>query len=407
MQNIEKRLYKNEITRTEKFLSFAFCFILFMPFINYYASFCLKGFGYETISVIIYPLIYIISAIAYIQLIRRTIKSLYFLMLFGLFIILTVLIFPQNIGRIFTDIFDLPYNPLYRLVFLGLPLLLIPFEINNFEYLNNKFRVFSYITLFIADFSFIYLIIISGEKFEYMTFAYYLLLPAIYCFIDSVKRKNLFLFVMSCLSLFCSAFAGSRGALVSVLMFFALYCLFFYPNGRTKAILIALLIISIIVAIRFYENIIVYLIDFTDSLNFDSRSLNNLLDETMFDSKGRDQIAEKLYGALPEKIFGYGIFGDRVIAGSYAHNVFLELWIHFGIILGTALIAVYLYITLSPLLFDKYKKNAEVFVLYFTLFSSAFIKLMFSDSYLIFPTFWAMIAFSILIIRMTKNEKHI
>lgn len=407
MQNVEKRLYKNEITRTEKFLSFAFCFILFMPFVNYYGSFCLKGLGYETISVIVYPLIYIVSVLAYIQMIRRTIKSLYFLMLFGVFILLTILIFPQNTGEIFTDIFDLPYNPLYRLVFLGIPLLLIPFQISDFCYLMDKFRYFSYLTLFVADFSFVYLIIISGEKFEYMTFAYYLLLPAVYCFVDSIKRKKLVLLIVSCLSLFFVAFAGSRGALVSVLMFFALYCLFFYPNGRTKVLLIALLIISIIVAIRFYENIIVFLINLTDSLNFDSRSLNNLLDETMFASKGRDRIAEKLYSVLPEKMFGYGIFGDRVIAGSYAHNVFLEFAIHYGIILGVFLSAFYLYITLSPLFFDKYKKNVEVFILYFVLFSSSFVKLLFSDSYLVFPTFWAMIAFSILIIRMTKNEKHI
>lgn len=393
---------------SEKLLSFAFCFILFVPFVNYYVSFCLKELGYDTVSIIFYPLIYIFSVIAYLLVFRKTLKPLYFLIAFLFMLIFSVLFFPDNINYIFTGLFDLPYNPIYRTVFLGFPLLFTPFVIKDFKYLSNCFRIFSRITLLIAVFSFVYLIVLAGIKFEYMTFAYYLLLPAIYCFIDSINRKKIIFFIISLFSLFCAALLGSRGALLSVVVFFLMYCFFFYRNGPRKNVLIVLLILVIIFTSLFYEKILEALLDLSKTWNFESRSLENLLDSTLFESKGRDIITKDLIRALGKNLFGYGIFGDRVITGSgYAHNIFLELLIHYGFIFGTILIIGYIYITLSPMFFDKYKKNSDIFTLYFALFSSAFVKLIFSDSYLLFPTFWALIAFSILIIRSVNYEKNI
>lgn len=398
---------EGEIPRSEKFLSFAFCFILFMPFANYYASFCLKELGLQTLTVILYPLIYIFSVISYLLVIRKTIKPLYFIIGFIFVVVFSILFFPQNSEYIFGDWFDLPYNPIYRTVFLGFPLLLVPFVINDFNFLNVCFRLFSRITLLIAVVSFVYLVVLEGADFEYMTFAYYLLLPAVYCFIDSVNRKKLPLFILSVFSLFCAAMIGSRGALLSVVAFFMLYCFFFYQNGYRKRLLITLLILVSIVAIMFYDDIIEGLLKLSESWNFESRSLENLLNSTLFESRGRDMISKKLISAFGQNIFGYGIFGDRTITGgSYAHNIFLELLIHYGCLLGTILIIGYIYITLSPMLFDKYKNNSDIFNLYFALFSSTFVKLMFSDSYLVFPTFWALIAFSLLIVRRRKYEKH-
>lgn len=396
------------ISRSEKFLSFAFCFILFVPFANYYASFCLKELGYDTVSIIFYPLIYMFSIISYLLVFSKTLKPFYFLIAFLFVIVFSVLFFPNNMDFIFTELFDLPYNPIYRTVFLGFPLLFIPFVIEDFNYLNKWVRNFSRITLLIAVFSFVYLIVLAGAKFEYMTFAYYLMLPAIYCFIDSVNRKKFIFFIISLFSLFCVALLGSRGALLSVVVFFLMYCFFFYQNGPRKRTLIVFLILVLTVVSLFYENIIQGLLELSEAWNFESRSLENLLDSTLFESKGRDNITKELLRAFGKNIFGYGIFGDRpLITGSYAHNIFLELLIHYGCVFGTILIIGYIYITLSPMLFDKYKKNSDIFMLYFALFSSTFVKLMFSDSYLVFPTFWALIAFSILIIQRTKYEKRI
>ncbi len=395
------------ITKTEKFLSLAFCFILFVPFANYYASFCLKELGFETLTIILYPLVYIFSVVSYFMVLRYTIKPLYFLMVFVLLVVFSVLFFPQNAEDIFGDIFDLPYNPIYRTVFLGFPLLFIPFVVSDFRYLSEKFSFFSRLTLLIADFSFIYLILLSGADFEYMTFAYYLLLPAVYCFLDSLNRKKVIFFIISILNLFCVAFIGSRGVLISILVFFLFFCFFFYKDTSKRTTLIVLLIIVLSVVILFYEEIIKLLIKLFEAWNFESRTLENLLDSTLFESEGRDEISGELLRALGQNIFGYGIFGDRAITGSYAHNILLELLVQYGCFLGFILIVFYLYITLSPMIFNKYKYNSDVFILYFSLFSSTFVKLMFSDSYLVYPTFWALIAFSILLVRRSKYEKRI
>lgn len=403
----ELNMRRSGITKTEKFLSIAFCFILFIPFANYYASFCLKEFGYETLTIIFYPLIYIFALISYFLVLRQSIKVLYFLLFFLFVLVFSVLNFPQNASYIFGDWLDLPYNPIYRVVFLGFPLLFIPFVIHDFDYLNRKFRFFSRITLLISDFAFVYLIVLDDADFEYLTFANYMLLPAVYCFVDSINRKNVPFFLVSLLSLFCAAFVGSRGALISVLVFFLIFCFFFYTNHNKRAFLIVLLLVSSVIVFLFYEEIIVGLIKLSESLNFESRSLENLLDSTLFESKGRDEISRELLSGIGKNILGYGIFGDRPITGgSYAHNIFLELWVHFGLIVGTLLIIIYLYITFSPMIFNKYKYDSDVFVLYFSLFSSTFVKLMFSDSYLVYPTFWALIAFSILLVWGKKHEKN-
>lgn len=390
------------ITRSEKFLSFAFCFILYMPIVNYYISFCLKGLGFETLTIIIYPLVYIVSIVSYIYVLKRTIKPIYFLLVFFFLLSLSVLFFPQNFEAIFTQLFDLPYNPIYRTFFLGFPLLFIPFVICNYTFLNEIARFFSRFTLLIADFAFLYLIIFSGEHFEYLTFSYYLLLPAVYCFIDSINNKNSFFFIVSVFSLFLVSFVGSRGALLSVLVFLLLYCIFFHRDKRKKAFWTTILTVFILITFLFYEEIIKLLIVLSEAWNFESRSLVNLLDATLFESEGRDQISHDLFRAIAQNIFGFGLYGDRPIAGNYAHNIFLEFLVHFGWLFGTILCGLYLYVTVSPIIFNKYKENFDMYMLYFVLFSSTFVKLMFSDSYLLLPSFWALVSISIVIIRSVK-----
>src|SRR6185437_5009512 len=88
---------------------------------------------------------------------------------------------------------------------------------------------------------------------------------------------------------------------------------------------------------------------------------------------------------------GNGMTGDRVIlGGAYAHNLFLELLLEYGIILGSIFSIILLYYLISSLFI---KKKGVLYYLFFAVFfTTGFIKLQFSFSYTLEPTFFMMLA---------------
>jgi hypothetical protein len=85
--------------------------------------------------------------------------------------------------------------------------------------------------------------------------------------------------------------------------------------------------------------------------------------------------------AVSNNWFGYGIAGDRAIVGAYAHNILIELWVSFGVIVGTALFIVPVFFTVLLLIKkSRYNTAEDSFIL--VLISSCYVKLFLSGTYL-------------------------
>jgi len=125
-----------------------------------------------------------------------------------------------------------------------------------------------------------------------------------------------------------------------------------------------------------------------ESLSIDSRNLRYLMEGNLFDTKSRDGIYT---GAIANMgVLGKGLMGDRIVLDIYAHNIFLELFVQFGIVAGFILCVALIAFLVSSLL----KKDKPELVFILLLLPCGFFKLLVTGSYLHQePAFYALLAF--------------
>ena len=132
-----------------------------------------------------------------------------------------------------------------------------------------------------------------------------------------------------------------------------------------------------------------------------SRILDMVISGDIVDSSGRDIIGENIWNAIIKKPFtGYGLAGDRGLTQlEYSHNLFLEIWCHFGLIFGTILL-----IILTIMITRGIRsKNEDLKALVIIMFSFAIVKLFFSSSYMNSQEFFILIG---LCINIKRSENY-
>ena len=166
----------------------------------------------------------------------------------------------------------------------------------------------------------------------------------------------------------------------------------------------------VIIISIYYIDILTFIQKVLRQYHFSSRSIDRLLNGSVMIDRGRDNISSVMKMAITEKpITGYGLFGDRYLTainlnskGTYAHNIFLEILVQFGIPLGSILIGAYLY---NCIRFLFYKVDIKSHTLYLCAFSATFIKLMFSNSFWLDTNFYFLFAVMIIIWNIIRNNK--
>ena len=175
---------------------------------------------------------------------------------------------------------------------------------------------------------------------------------------------------------------GTRGAALLYLLFIATVIIIGkgFKKGAVRAILIGG-VFGGFLASSLYEDSLRWLESQASRLGLSIRIFERLMGGEITESAGRDRIREQLLEAIQKRpLTGSGLYSDRVLlGGGYSHNIVLELWIDFGIILGTLLLAAMILV-----LFRGYIKAAnknEKGMILSLIFTSLF-KLIFSGSYL-------------------------
>lgn len=289
---------------------------------------------------------------------------------------------------------DYIINESFFLLFVSIPIFLSAASVRNIEILKDVLLKVSYIILIIGVILILYIITGKIDFTSYnMALSYYLLLPTM-VFIYQEKITCKFL---SVLSLLIILLLGSRGPFIFALFYYAVITLLSIKLNSFKSYLsigflfiISILIISVdaIDILSFVENV----------LGINSRTLSMLISGTIDSDSGRGDIAKIIIdNILNNNLWGHGIYGDRYfLNGTYAHNVFLEVWLDFGIILGT-LVLLFLIVFITKTFLRSNDK--KLFLLFFSL---GFMPLLVSGSYL------GRIEFSILIgfLIVTNNQNH-
>lgn len=185
---------------------------------------------------------------------------------------------------------------------------------------------------------------------------------------------------------------GNRGSVLAIAAFLV-FCILHYTKLRRKIALVLGISALAWLYVEFQDIINILIVNVIDKLGIHSRNLTLVLNNQITYSTHRmDEIWVYVFDAIKEKWWiGYGLCYDRVLSGDssvYAHNLVLEVWLSFGMIIGTFILIVYIVGGLK-LCFSKDDPGWSG--LFAPFFISSTVLLMFNNSFCQLGFFWASI----------------
>ena len=233
---------------------------------------------------------------------------------------------------------------------------------------------------------------------EYMGAAYNLLFPlsiVTWSVICGGSKTDLFLTIIGVVVLLGF---GTRGPMISYTLYFAIMMFFHTKNTRQKIfiIFIALMVILLL------NPLLGFLRDVLSSLGLSSRVLESIINRELTNTETRDGIYEKVIdNILDNDVYGSGLFSDRSLIKLqdgylYAHNIFLEILLDFGIYIGIAIFVVLFSLFFWCIFKTRGTKYSGLFMAFFF---TGFFPLLVSGSYLSFYYFWLLLGVTITMLR--------
>lgn len=214
-----------------------------------------------------------------------------------------------------------------------------------------------------------------------MSFAYLILPYVIVCiaeYFQERKKPDLLFLIFGIVLLFL---LGTRGPLLAVLVFTALLIA---KKTKRKSIII-LIIIAAIGLKAFYESKLFYqlvvLIDgFLKSKGINSYIFSNIIQHSTASMDLRAMYRTQLLAEVWQSPLQVrGVCADRVVLGTYAHNILIELLYEFGIVGATILVCLFIYLIFIAI---KCQNSDEQKLLIVAILFGYFFKFFFSSSYI-------------------------
>ena len=242
-------------------------------------------------------------------------------------------------------------------------------------------------------------------------YAAYNVLPSVmYLIYWALEHKKLKFWLVGVASVIMIFLFGTRGPVLASLVFLLIGIFFYIIMQKSQLARVFYLVVFVVVIIivssqDFLLNAAEFLSEKFEDIGFSTRVFDRFIEGEIAESKGRETLYSQIIIAIKERpILGYGLMGDRPIIGFYVHNLFLELWCHFGVILGSVIILAIICIPVVALI--KVRKSDEFgFVL--MLSCLVFTKLMFSGSYIFEPYLFLLLGISVSLIRNKANNRNI
>lgn len=242
----------------------------------------------------------------------------------------------------------------------------------------------------------------AGEliKMSYsLSFGYKMLFSSIvFMYLFVIKKKKVYLPFLV-ISIFTILLGGSRGPLIGMLVavLFLIWQFFVNSPSYKKLIVMFVGVSAIVFILTVGFDAVIDLVKYV-AVEFDisSRSIDMFLKGTLSENNGRDKIYGLAINMIKENPFGYGMYGDRYVIGQYyywgyCHNIFLELLIDFGVVLGLLIILFILWKSIKMLFMCKDETYKFIFFIFFT----SSLQLLLSSSFWYSPFFWACIAIGV------------
>jgi O-antigen ligase len=365
----------------------------------------LAGFGAFTSSIT--GGLYIIGIILAFPRIRHAVKVKDFILyfVFVAFYLISPLFYPRSADYVNKNIVDfvLLLVPYY---FLGLMLCYQRDRI----LLRNVIRVAFLIAVYweiclylgLVDFE-----TADGTMGEQMDFAYSLLVIDCFMLVEYNKSKHRFELIGFLLGSIMLLFMGTRGPVVLLALFVALYLVFIINYNSQNVLKKAGVVFLFFVFYSFSKPILLGLSVISMRLGFSSKIFESIFDDTMVsyeESSGRDSIYESMIAVIKHDPtgLGYGFGGDRLFSASngYAHNFELEILVEFGAIGGSIIFLALLILFVRSFVKIKGTETADIWLV---ILFWGIMSLQFSMSWLIHSGFFFMVGYFISILRTKES----
>lgn len=308
---------------------------------------------------------------------------------------------------------DNPYLDAYfpSFLLLTLPLYLVGIAISFYE---NREKLFFYLYMLSSltiILNFIYKVIfgtpMAAVMSQYqgdMNLAYNLLPHCCLVAFYAAKKTNIFNVGLIVFSVIYLSMLGTRGA-VAILLVNIAWNIIMGKNSKRmlSKILILFGAMAVFVSSSLCNSLIMWMYEFAQKLGLSIRIFDKLLGGTQLGSSGRDILTERLLASVNEHfLFGTGLCSDRMMVGIYAHNISIELWVSFGLILGTVILMV-----LFGVFFRGYFCSKSIIDKGFLamLMCSSFFKLFLSGTFMDERLLFILIGACVGVLRKNKDNK--
>lgn len=271
----------------------------------------------------------------------------------------------------------------FNAVFVYLPMGLCVYSLSDRGVFLSLIRKTTYLCHLVLAILFILIRSNFQSGYEYsMSIGYAILIQSLIVFDWFLESKKIHRLLLVAFDIVMILSIGSRGPIISIAFFVVLELFFSNINKNKRLVIIVMFTISTALFLLFYKEVMTLLLDVTNKMGINSRSLNMLINNAL-DDTGRNNIyAEAMSKIFEKPILGWGICCGR-LNNLYPHNLFLEFMLSFGIPLGLILSIIVVFVAFKGLT----KKNIIDKKLAIIMISESII-LLFSDSFIEHPLFF-------------------
>ncbi len=331
----------------------------------------------------IHYLVLIVAALpmvysAFIWLKRREILALSLYVIFAFVFFVQSILFPENISYF--------SNYIFYLFAMCIPCFINIVMVKEWKLHEETLLIFSIIIFIIGELILVLSIVNRTQSSDYsMSYSYYMLLPALFfLFIFFTKNKTVYL-IFSIIAFLSIVLLGSRGAMISWIVFFAIAFL----ASKTKLIIKAVMIAILLFLVVEFDKILQWINNVLIELGLSSRTIYMIqTNDFLAHDSGRGILQTKIKEMIIAHPFvGNGIGSEYRIIGTYSHNIFLDVFLQYGIIIGVILVILFGYLIVKSFIYSSQKIALFMFACY------GFVPLLVSGSYLQSCAFWIFLAY--------------
>ncbi len=240
-----------------------------------------------------------------------------------------------------------------------------------------------------------------------MYFSYMLLPHVIYMVWYSFKSVRLIDIALSFFGVFLLLSMGTRGPLVCLFFFIAVFILFVSNkvSKSTRVFVSILAILGLAVFVLYGDAAMLFLQSLLARMGLSTRILDMSMDSQFMGGESvmeRDFLKSASLEAIKaDNLFGYGFAGSYGIMGTYPHNLAFELWLSFGVFIGSIILLFIIFLVTRAFIVTKDADKRSFLLLWI---SCGFVSYFMSRTFLDAPDVFVMLGYSLFLIRENRRN---